>query len=281
MHTAGIDVVYKRVGDLTLLLHLFLPNQRSPQARRPAIIWFHGGGFVGGHPAQFFPHCAHFASRGIVAASVRYRLLNQGATSVGDCLMDAKSAIRWLRVHADELQVDAHKLVAGGMSSGAALAADAAMVPGWDPLDDDRTVSARPDALVLYSAALFEPTFVPGRFDPAFYAANHVQANMPPMLILHGADDSHFPLPQMEHFCAAMVAAGNQCTLQVYPGEHGFANYDRDDQRPYQATLAEVEYFLTTLGILVAELSPDEQGAMSVPTTAGSRKARFGPRHGC
>ncbi|HSH79080.1 MAG TPA: alpha/beta hydrolase fold domain-containing protein [Herpetosiphonaceae bacterium] len=252
MHPGGIEVVYKRVGDTPLTLHLFFPKQPPPHDRRPVIIFFHGGGFVGGHPAQFFHHCTHFASRGVVAASARYRLLNTGAGSVGDCLMDAKSVIRWIRRHADELQVDPRKLVVGGSSSGAALAAGAAMVPGSDTADDDLTLSARPHALVLFSAALFESTFVPGRFDPAFYAVNHVQANIPPMLILHGADDSHFPLPQMEQFRAAMVAAGNQCELNVYPGEHGFANYDRDDHRPYYATLGDVEHFLAKLGLLAS-----------------------------
>lgn len=252
MHPVGMEVVYKRTGDISRTLHLFLPKLPSPHARRPAIIFFHGGGFVGGHPAQFFQHCAHFASRGIVAASAHYRLLNQGATSIGDCLMDVKSAIRWIRMYADELQVDLNKVVVGGSSSGAALAADAAMASGWDSSDDDLTLSARPDALVLFSAALFEPTFVPGRFNPEFYAMNHIQPNIPPMLILHGSDDSHFPLPQMEQFRDAMVATGNECELKVYPGEHGFANYDRDDHRPYRATLADVEHFLAKHGFVAS-----------------------------
>ena len=250
MQTSGIEVVYKTVGETPLTLHLFLPKQPPKSARRAAIIFFHGGGFVGGHPAQFFQHCEHFAAQGLIAATARYRLLNKGATSVGDCLADAKSAIRWLRTHSDELQVDTTKVVAGGSSSGAALAAGAAMIDGWDAADDDRSISARPDALVLYSAALFEPAFVPGRFDPQFYAINHIRPQLPPMLILHGADDSHFPLAQMEQFRDAMVAVGNRCELQVYPGEHGFANYGRDDKRPYHATLQAVEQFLASLGLL-------------------------------
>lgn len=251
MRPNAIQVIYKTVGDTSLMLHLFLPKPSSLYMRHPAILFFHGGGFVGGHPAQFFPHCMHLASRGMVAASAHYRLLDKGATSVGDCWEDAKSAIRWLRRHADELQIDDTSIVVGGMSSGAALAADAAMLPGWDAPDDDLALSARPDALVLFSPALYEPTFVPGRFDPQFYAANHVQPDVPPMLILHGSEDSHFPLPQMERFRDAMVAAGNRCELKVYPGEHGFANYDRDEHRPYQATLADIEQFLASLHMLV------------------------------
>jgi acetyl esterase/lipase len=250
MDTGAMEVVYKTTGETELKLHLFLPTQPPAQQKRGAIIFFHGGGFVQGHPGQFFHHCQHFADQGLVAASAHYRLLGKGAESVGDCLADAKSAIRWLRSHADELHIDAAKVAAGGGSGGATLAADAALVAGFDAPDDDRTLDATPDALVLYSPAMFEPAFVPGRFDPQFYPINHLRPHLPPMLILHGADDSHFPLAQMEQFRDAVVAAGNRCELRVYPGEHGFANYGRDDNRPYHTALEAVDEFLRSVNIL-------------------------------
>jgi dienelactone hydrolase len=61
------------------------------------------------------------------------------------------------------------------------------------------------------------------------------------MLILHGAEDEHFPLAQMEQFRDAMLTAGNRCELQVFPGGHGFFNHGRDENRPYHATLKAVE----------------------------------------
>lgn len=244
------EVVYKTIGETSLKLHLYLPETSPTRQKRPAIIFFHGGGFVQGHPAQFYPHCQHFAGLGLVAAAAEYRLLGKAAPSVGDCLADSKSAIRWLRAHAEELYSDTSRVVAGGGSSGANLAANAAMVEGWDAADDNLAISAKPDALVLFTPALFEPAFVPGRFDEQFYSIRYVRARLPPMLILHGADDEHFPLAQMEQFRDAMVAAGNRCELQVYPGGHGFFNYGRDDNRPYQATLAAAEQFLASLGML-------------------------------
>ena len=250
MTTNAIQVVYKSVDSIDLKLYLFLPKQPPRSAKRGAVMFFHGGGFVQGHPAQFFHHCEHFAEQGMVAASAHYRLLGQGATSVGDCLADSKSAIRWLRRHADELQVDPTNVVAGGSSGGATLAADAAMISGWDAHDDDLAISAEPNALVLYSPTLFEPAFVPGRFDPQFYTIKHIRSQLPPMLILHGSEDTHFPLNQMQQFRDAVIAAGNRCELQVYPGEHGFANYERDDHRPYQTTLHVVEQFFMSLRVL-------------------------------
>lgn len=250
MTTNAIQVIYKSVDDIDLKLCLFLPKQPPTSAKRGAVIFFHGGGFVQGHPAQFFHHCEHFADQGIVAATAHYRLLGKGATSVGDCLADSKSAIRWLRRHADELQIDPTKVVAGGNSGGATLAADAAMISGWDAEDDDLTISAEPDALVLYSPAPFEPALVSGRFDPQFYTVNHIRPQLPPMLILHGSEDTRFPLDRMQQFRDAVIAAGNRCELQVSPGEHGFANYGRDDNGPYQTTLHAVGQFLKSLRML-------------------------------
>jgi acetyl esterase len=94
MSTSAIRIIYRTVGETHLILHLFLPKQPSIQAKRGAIIFFHGGGFVQGHPAQFFHHCQYFADRGKVAATAHYRLLGKGADTVGDCLTDAKAAIR-------------------------------------------------------------------------------------------------------------------------------------------------------------------------------------------
>jgi dienelactone hydrolase len=152
--------------------------------------------------------------------------LGKGADSVGDCLIDAKAAIRWLRAHATELHVDPTKVVAGGGSGGATLAADAVMVEGFDAPDDDHTISAKPDVLVLLTPALFEPAFVPGRFDEE---------------------------------------------LQVYPGEHGFFNYGRDDNRPYQATLRVVEQFLASLDLLASDGPGRRPGAIQSRANMKSR----------
>ena len=61
-------VVYKTVGDVSLALHLFEPEGHQATDKRPAIVFFFGGGWNGGTPSQFYPHCAYLASRGMVAS---------------------------------------------------------------------------------------------------------------------------------------------------------------------------------------------------------------------
>jgi acetyl esterase/lipase len=65
---------YKTIGDSRLHLHKFLPPGWGPKGRRPAIVFFFGGGWRAGRPEQFYPHCAYLASRGMVAVSAEYRV---------------------------------------------------------------------------------------------------------------------------------------------------------------------------------------------------------------
>lgn len=60
------DIVYKKVDGRKLHLHLVKPDQWKPTDTRPAIVWFHGGGWVGGPVKQFEDHSEHFAKLGVV-----------------------------------------------------------------------------------------------------------------------------------------------------------------------------------------------------------------------
>src|SRR5438045_3916576 len=62
---------YKEVDGTKLNLWIFAPAKT--EAKRPAIIFFFGGGWASGSPAQFERQCRHFAGRGMVAISADYR----------------------------------------------------------------------------------------------------------------------------------------------------------------------------------------------------------------
>ena len=48
-------VVYKTVGDTQLHLHIFHPTKQRTKA--PAVVFFFGGGWRSGTPAQFAQQC--------------------------------------------------------------------------------------------------------------------------------------------------------------------------------------------------------------------------------
>jgi acetyl esterase len=64
-------LTYKNIGETELELHVFSPENHKASDRRPAIVFFFGGGWSGGSPSQFYPHCKYLASRGMVAMSPR------------------------------------------------------------------------------------------------------------------------------------------------------------------------------------------------------------------
>ena len=107
----GKPHVYKTIGQRELTLYVTTPDDWKPSDRRPAIVFFHGGGWVGGQPGQFTEHSKYLASRGMVAVQVEYRLLDRKSNDPPTaCVNDAKSAMRWVRSHADELGIDQQRV---------------------------------------------------------------------------------------------------------------------------------------------------------------------------
>ena len=64
--SAGEPMVYKTVEGRQLRLYVVKPADWKAADRRPAIVFFHGGGWTGGRPTQFNEHGTHFAARGMV-----------------------------------------------------------------------------------------------------------------------------------------------------------------------------------------------------------------------
>jgi len=64
--------IYKKIGDVELPIHIFEPPNHGPEDRRPAIVFFLGGGWRSGSPVQFQHQCEYLASRGMVAMTAEY-----------------------------------------------------------------------------------------------------------------------------------------------------------------------------------------------------------------
>ena len=108
----------KNINKTRLKLHIFNPDDHKSSDKRPAIVFFFGGGWSGGSPSQFYPHAEYLASRGMVAIAAEYRVKSRNNTRPKHSLIDAKSAVRWIRQNADKLGINADKIAAGGGSAG-------------------------------------------------------------------------------------------------------------------------------------------------------------------
>ena len=268
--------IYKKVGERELKLHLAKPADWKATDRRPALLFFFGGGWVGGTPEQFRGQSEYLATRGLVGLRVEYRVIPKGdAGPPIVCCADAKSALRWVRAHAAELGVDPQRIGAAGGSAGGHLAAFTGLVPGLDDPQDDLKISARPDALVL-----FNPVFDNGPLGgwgtarvgdrvKDFSPAHNITAAAPPAIIFLGREDRLIPVATVERFQANMKAVGVRCDAHFYAGQaHGFFN-----QEPYKSrTLLEADQFLASLGWLQGPPTLKPADAASPPT--GKRKAK-------
>ena len=267
--------VYKTVGDVQLKMWVYSPeNHQHNSDRRPAIVFFFGGGWKAGSPAQFESHCRYLASRGLVAATADYRVASRHGVKADVCVEDAKSAVRWLRANAATLGIDPQRIAAAGGSAGGHTACCTALIPGFDAESEDPRISSTPNALALFNPAvmiapldgfatsgLTDETFADiasrtGVAAELISPIHHVRSNLPPTIIFHGIDDPTVPFSTVAEFTSRMVAAGNRCELKGFAkAAHGFFNPPRaagsgqDDQRLHwhKRTVLQLDQFLHSL----------------------------------
>jgi acetyl esterase/lipase len=260
---------YKTVGDTKLNLYIFEPADLKPGEKRPAVVFFFGGGWTSGSPQQFLPQCKYLASRGMVAMAADYRVASRHKVKAIDCVKDAKSAIRFVRKNAGRLGVDPNRIVAGGGSAGGHLAAVTGTIAGFDEPNEDNSISSRPNAMLLFNPAVVLAPVEGVALDERRLAGladrmgtspkelspyHHVAAGAPPTAIFHGTADALVPHATVVAFTKAMNDAGNTCELFSYEGQgHGFFNYGRGRNEMFTATLKEADKFLARLGYLQGE----------------------------
>lgn len=247
-------VLYKKVGDRELHLHLFEPPGFKAGDHRPCFITIHGGGWTGGTPRRQYPFAFHYAKLGWVGISIEYRLNStKTGVTVFDCVKDARSAVRYVRAHAAELGVDPQQVVVNGGSAGGHLAAATALFDGVDEVGEDTKVSCSPNALVLFFPVI--DTSKDGYGNAKCGAKwqeisplHHVRAGVPPTLIFHGTGDTVTPFKGAKGFHDLMRKAGNRCELDINEG--GAHGYLMRKPELVEDTLKKTDTFLKSLGFL-------------------------------
>ena len=242
---------YREIDSTELKLWIF--GESDPTTRKPAIVFFFGGGWNSGSPDQFESQARHFAKRGMIAITADYRVKSRQGVQVVECVKDAKAAIAWVRENAQRLGIDPDKIAASGGSAGGHLAASTGTISGFGS-------DERPNAMILFNPACtltpiagWQPPGAKAKLgverlgveaqviSPAHYIGPHT----PPTLILHGKKDTTVPYASVVAFESVMKKAKRPCKLVGYDGAgHGFFNRGED----YRKTLAEADAFLVDLG---------------------------------
>ena len=215
---AQAQILYKTVDTTQLYLTVYPSVTKMPNKKSSAMVFFFGGGWNNGTVKQFEPQAIYFSQRGMTCILVDYRVKEKHKATPFESLKDAKSAIRYIRAHANNLQIDPSKIVAAGGSAGGHLAAATALITDYNESTDNTSVSCIPNALVL-----FNPVFDNGpggygyeRIGDAykqFSPLHNIVSGAPPTIVFLGEKDHLVPVETAKYYKTVMDKVKSRCDL--------------------------------------------------------------------
>jgi len=219
--------VYKHIGDIELEAHIFYPDDFKTTDKRPAHLYFYGGGWAMGMPEWSYNACKKAASEGRVGITFDYRLRHVHGATIQESVSDALAAVAWVRGHSPELGVDQEKILVEGFSAGGHLAACTAMIDNPEDFGVDSEFSTKPNAVILGST----PYDIRGRdvyeinYDPASISPiDLIKNGLPPMLLFHGEEDNIVKFSEFQAFIAAMKSTNNEFIYRSFKGAGHYYN---------------------------------------------------------
>lgn len=253
-------IVYKEIDTSNLIMKVVYPPNFGESKTYPAMVFFFGGGWKGGSIGHFEMQANYFARRGIICFLADYRVESRQGATILECVMDARSAIRYLRKNSDHFGIDGNKIIAAGGSSGGQLAAATAISNGPDESTDDISISTFPNALVLFNPAidlgpgteLYENRNLEEIYQ-SISPLHIINKETPPTILFLGTEDRLIPVEDAKKYKQKIENIGSRCDLFLYEGqEHGFFNFTRSEEH-YKKTVYETDKFLISLGYLNGE----------------------------
>jgi acetyl esterase/lipase len=258
------DVVYGTGGDTVLKLDVYIPDQ-TVACPTPAVVFIHGGGWRQGD--KYPSRVNMLAQAGFVCVGINYRLSDVAPFPAA--VEDAKCAVRWLRAHAEEYNVNPERIGVWGGSAGGHLSLMVGLADGSLGLEGSGgwgAYSSRVQAACSYygptelvrlaqrdNAARAFLGGTPEDLPEAYRLAspvNLVTADDPPVLMVHGDGDPTVPLEQSELLLAAYQAKGLDATLVVVENAgHGFKPLDGQQISPSLTEINQhvLEFFIRNL----------------------------------
>lgn len=246
----GVHLPYLTQGGVSLHLELLTPSRRTPwPGPFPCVVFVQGSAWMRQNVGIQLPLLGRLAERGFVVAAVEYR--HSGVAAFPAQAVDTRNAIRYLRLHAQELQIDPARMLLAGDSSGGHTALFAALrhndgtpenqYPGVsgevrgvvdyygsvsvlfedaNPSTPNHKLPDSPEGMVMGGANLRE--------HPELCRALSVESQispvtaLAPVLILHGTKDRIVNTRQSVDFYRKLQACGKRSELVLLRGaDHG------------------------------------------------------------
>ena len=239
-YTLHSDLIYSDADGNPQGLDLYLPKDTT--GPWPVVVWVHGGGWKNGSKKN--PKPLFLIEHGYAVASIDFRQTHDAMwpAQMDDC----RNAIRWLRTHSRDYQLNPEKIGVWGSSSGGHLVA----LMGTLPYDPNEKVSSRVQAVCDWYGPTDLLTMPPnnvgnGRTEEDVANSNgakllgctvrdcsdlakqvssfyQVSPDDAPFLIMHGDEDPGVPLSQSTRLYHALQAQGVYSELDILVGAgHG------------------------------------------------------------
>jgi acetyl esterase/lipase len=235
-------------------LHVFKPKDWKADGRRPALVFFFGGGWTRGTPERSAGYAKWAATLGMVGIAPDYRTKDRFGTTPLESVSDGRAALRWIEDHADKLGINPTKIVVGGSSSGGHVALWTAIEHTPPGSATNEAPLVKPIALILVSPVSDTSSaigYTPKRFGDkaeALSPVHQLDAKMPPVLVFHGDADATVTNAQSIALRDKLVATSNVCELITVPrGNHGFQSQLPEWKDKSRGI---IEAFLTKQGVL-------------------------------
>ncbi|MFT4093999.1 MAG: alpha/beta hydrolase [Niabella sp.] len=233
--TSQLDVVYTKAAGWEGKMDIYLPPKGKTPV--PLAISIHGGGWNHG-TKEVVNRFNLFFDRGYAVANIEYRLTGQATAPAA--VEDTRSALIYLIQHAQQLNIDIHKIVLVGSSAGGHLALMGGLL-GNDHRFDTHCAGVVP----VKVAAIIDNYGITDVWDWGYGVArshsainwlgdkakdhdfamsvsplSYINKNSPPVFIVHGDADAVVPYQQSQELHKKLLASGVKTRFITVPGGH-------------------------------------------------------------
>ena len=227
------EIIFASPDQVDLKLNLYQP---LPSGKYPTVIIIYGGAWRGGSPNDYEKFSIYLAAQGYTAIAIDYRHAPQ--YTFPKQLEDVAMALQYIKVHADDLEVDLDRTAIMGRSAGGHLAtltayqqnaiSFRAVVSYYGPVDLTEGYYNPPIPDPIDTKTVLEnflggtPQELPELYQQAS-PINHIRHNLPPSLLVSAGRDHLVQAKFGRELYNKLKAADNRVALLEIPwAEHAF-----------------------------------------------------------
>ena len=219
------DITYCSPDNSPQTMDVYFPEAGGPW---PALVYVHGGAWMHGDKSEAMMFARGMTAQGYLVVSLNYRLYPAGRYPA--MIQDVKCAIRSLRAHAEEYNLDPNRIGAVGVSAGGHLvsllgtsdqgagtdvgeyldqSSRVQAVVAMAPVTDLRRHFPNADIELMRQVGFGEDNILEAS------PITHVTPDDPPFLLIHGDRDELVPVEQSQLMYERLVQAGVPADLII------------------------------------------------------------------